>query len=152
MQYCYCYRCPGSPKTAVPVRKLYYQRAKIQLAAEDGRSSTAVVLPENENPAGRQRRPFQCESCTSKEQKSSWPPETAVPVRKLPENENPAGRRRRPFQCESCQRTKIQLAAGDSRSSTKAVLPESEIQLGLYKNHARLRYMIEGPKHSAGCV
>ena len=41
------------------VLKLYYQRTKIQPAAGDGRSSTKVVLPENENPAGRQRRPFQ---------------------------------------------------------------------------------------------
>ena len=34
-------------------------RTKIQPAAGHGRSSTKVVLPENENPAGRPRRPFQ---------------------------------------------------------------------------------------------
>ena len=42
-----------------PVLKLYYQRTKIQPAAGDGSSSTKVVLPENENPAGRWRRRFQ---------------------------------------------------------------------------------------------
>ena len=41
------------PETAVPVLKLYYQRAKTQLAARDGRSSTKVVLPENENVVKR---------------------------------------------------------------------------------------------------
>ena len=67
------------PATAVPVLKLYYKKTKIQPAAGEGRSSTKVVLPENENPAGRRRR------------RSS-----AKVV--LAENENPAGRRRRPFQ------------------------------------------------------
>ena len=47
------------PATAVPVLKLYYQRTKIQPAAGHGRSSTKVVLPENKNPTGRRRRPFQ---------------------------------------------------------------------------------------------
>ena len=54
----------GPPETAVPVLKLYYrgvlklyyQRTKIQPAAGDGGSSTKVVLPEDENPAGRRRR------------------------------------------------------------------------------------------------
>ena len=52
---------PGimQPATAVPVLKLYYQRTKIQPAVGHGRSSTKVVLPENENPAGRRPRPFQ---------------------------------------------------------------------------------------------
>ena len=40
---------------------------KIQPAAGDDRSSTKVVLAENENPAGRRRRPFQYYSCTSRE-------------------------------------------------------------------------------------
>ena len=74
----------GPPETAVPVLQLYYQRTKIQPArrrrrfqyqscttrerrssrpAGDGGSSTKVVLPENENPAGS--------------------PETAIPVLKL---------------------------------------------------------------------
>ena len=35
------------------------ENEKIQPAAGDGRSSTKVVLPENDNPAGRHRRPFQ---------------------------------------------------------------------------------------------
>ena len=48
-----------APETAVPVLKLYYQRTKIQPAAGDGRSSSEVVLPENENPAGHRRQPFQ---------------------------------------------------------------------------------------------
>ena len=47
------------PATAVPVLKLYYQRMEIQPAAGDGRSSTKLVLPETENPAGRWPRPFQ---------------------------------------------------------------------------------------------
>ena len=47
------------PETAVPVLKLCYQRMKIQPADADGRYSTKVVLPENENPAGPRRRPFQ---------------------------------------------------------------------------------------------
>ena len=34
-----------SPRTAVPVLKLYYHRAKIHQVAENGRSSTQVVLP-----------------------------------------------------------------------------------------------------------
>ena len=46
-------------ETAVPVLKLYYPRMKNQPAAGDGRSSTKVVLQENEKPAGRRRRPFQ---------------------------------------------------------------------------------------------
>ena len=49
----------GPAETAVPALKLYYQRTKIQPAAKDGGSSTKVVLPENENPAGRRRRRFQ---------------------------------------------------------------------------------------------
>ena len=40
------------PETAVPVLKLYYQRAKIHPVAGDGLSSTKLVLPENENPSG----------------------------------------------------------------------------------------------------
>ena len=38
---------------------VHYQRRKIQPAAGDGRSSTKVVLPEKENPAGCRRPPFQ---------------------------------------------------------------------------------------------
>ena len=41
------------PETAVPVPKLYYQSMKIQPAAGDGRSSTQVVLTENERPLMR---------------------------------------------------------------------------------------------------
>ena len=48
------------PETAVPVLKLYYKRTNIQPAAGDGGSNTEVVPPENENPAGRRRRRFQC--------------------------------------------------------------------------------------------
>ena len=58
------------PATAVLVLKLYYQRTKIQPAAGDDRFSVRLVrledenpavpvLPEDENPAGRRRRPFQ---------------------------------------------------------------------------------------------
>ena len=67
-------------ETAVPVLKLYNQRMKIQPAAGDGRSSTKVVLPENEKiqPAAEDGR-------------------SSIKVA-LPENEKPAGRRRRPFQ------------------------------------------------------
>ena len=82
---------------------------KNQPAAGDGRSSTKAVLPENEKPAGRRKRPFQYQSCTTKESKTSRPPETAVPVLKL-----------------YYQRMKKQPATGDGRSSTKAVLPENE--------------------------
>ena len=45
---------------AVPVLQLYYQITKIHLVAGGGRSSTKVVLPDNKNPSGWQRRPFQC--------------------------------------------------------------------------------------------
>ena len=100
---------PENENPAVPVLKLYYQRTKIQPAAGDGRSSTRVVLPENENPADRRGRPYQYSSCTTRERKSSQPPATAVPVLKL-----------------YYQRTKIQPAAADGRSSTKVVLPENE--------------------------
>ena len=48
-----------APETAVPVLKLYYQRREMQPAAGDGGSSTKVVLPEKENPAGRWRRRVQ---------------------------------------------------------------------------------------------
>ena len=59
-----------------------------RLGGANGRSSTKVALPHNENLAGRRR-----------ERKSSRPPETTVPVLDvLPENKNLAGRRRRPFQ------------------------------------------------------
>ena len=49
--------CILQPATAVPALKRYYQRTKLQPAAGDGPSSTKVVLPENENPAGRRRLP-----------------------------------------------------------------------------------------------
>ena len=115
------------PRTAVPVLKLYYQRTKIHQVAENGRSSTKVVLPENENPSGRRERPFQYSSCTTRERKSIRSPRTAVPVLKLyhqrtkihqvtengrsstkvvlPENQNLSGRRERPFQYSSCTST-----------------------------------------------
>ena len=105
----------GPSETAAPVLKLYCQRTKIQPAAGDGGSSTKGVLPENENPAGgdggsstrvvlqenqnpagRRRRRFQCSRRTTRERKSSRPPEPAVPVLKLYH-----------------QRTKLQPAAGD---------------------------------------
>ena len=88
------------PATAVAVLKLYYQRASIQPAAGDGRSSIKVVLPKDET--------------------SSRPKATAVPEMKLyyqrtkiqpaagagrsstkvvlPQGENSAGGRRQPFQ------------------------------------------------------
>ena len=49
--------------SAVPVLKLFYQRMKFQPAAEDGRSSTKVVLSENEKiqPATGEGR------CTTRE-------------------------------------------------------------------------------------
>ena len=110
-------------------------------AAGDGSSSTKVVLPGNENPASRRRRPFQYGSCTTRERKiqpaAGGGRSSTEAV--LPENENPAGRRRRPFQYGSCttrqrkilklyyQKTKIQPAAGCGRSSTKVALPENEI-------------------------
>ena len=102
-----------SARESVSVLKLYYQRTKIQPVASDGRSSTKVVLPENENPAGRRRRPLQYYNGTSRERKSSQPPATAVPVLQL-----------------FYQRAKIQPAAGDGRSSTKIVLLESENPAG----------------------
>ena len=37
-------------RAAGPIIKLYYQTTKIRPATGDGRSSTKVVLPENENP------------------------------------------------------------------------------------------------------
>ena len=94
------------PATAFPVLKLYYQRMEIQPGTGDGRSSTKLVLPENGNPAGRRPRPFQYQTCTTRERKSSRPPATAVPVPNW-----------------YYQRTKIQPAAGHGRSSTKLVLP-----------------------------
>ena len=81
----------------------------LHAGAQEMASSLKVKLPENDNPAGRLRRPFQHESCTARERKSRRPPATAVPVLKL-----------------YYQRTKIQPAAGDGRSSIKAVLPENE--------------------------
>ena len=47
---------PGilQPATAIPALKLYQRTA-----AGNVRSKTKVGLPENENPAGRRRRPFQ---------------------------------------------------------------------------------------------
>ena len=42
-------------RTAVPVLKWYYQRTKVQPAGGHGRSSTKVLLPENENLACSQR-------------------------------------------------------------------------------------------------
>ena len=148
------------PETVVPVLKLYYQRTKIQPAAGDGGSSTKVVLPENENRAGRRRLRFQYERCTTRERKSSRPPETAVPVLELyykrtkiqpaagdggsstkvvlPENENPAGRRRRRFQYERCT-TREQPAAGDGGSSMKGVLQENEFVLQESENPAGRR-------------
>ena len=42
--------------------------------AADGDPSTKVVLPGKENPAARQRPPFQYQSCTSRKGKSSRPP------------------------------------------------------------------------------
>ena len=58
------FACCWSARDSVPVLTLYYQRTKIQPAAGDGRSSTKVVLsenenPANENPASRRGRPFQ---------------------------------------------------------------------------------------------
>ena len=48
------------PEAVVPVlKKLYHQRTKIQPAAGDGGSSPKVVLPENDNAAGRRRRRLQ---------------------------------------------------------------------------------------------
>ena len=66
------------PATAVPVLKLYCRRTKIQPAAGDGRFSIGLVLPEDENPAARRRRPFQYSSCTIRERKSSQLPATVV--------------------------------------------------------------------------
>ena len=71
------------PATAVPVLKLYYQRMEIQPAAGNSRSSTKLVLPETENPAGRWPRRFQYQTCTTRERKSSRPLATAVPVLNL---------------------------------------------------------------------
>ena len=98
-------------ENAVPVLYLYYQRTKIQPAAGHGRSSTKAVLPENENPAGRRRWPFQYQRCTTRERKSSRPPEMAVPVLKF-----------------YYQRMKIQPTARDGRSSTKLHYQRTKIQ------------------------
>ena len=97
------------PATAVPVLNSYYQGTKIQPVAGDGRSSTKVVLPEttkvvvpeNENPAGRRRQPFQqLQSLYYQRTKIQPAPGHSRSSTKLvlPENENPAGRRRRPSQ------------------------------------------------------
>ena len=93
--------------------RLFYQRTKIQPAAVDGRSSSKVVLPDNENPAGRRPRPV-LKSCYQRT--------------KIQPSKNSAGRRRRPFQYY--QTTKIQPAAGDGRSSTRVVPPERENPAG----------------------
>ena len=92
----------------------------------EGKSSTNVVLPEKENPAGRRRRSLQ--NCsTSREGKSSRPRETVRSSIKVvlleTEIQPPAGDR-----CSSIKirEGKIQPAAG--RSSTKVVLAEKEIQ------------------------
>ena len=140
-----------SPRTAVPVLKLYYQRTKIHQVAENGRSSTQVELSVNENPSGRRERPFQYSSCTTRERKSIRSPRTAAPVLVnlyyqrtkihqvaengrsrtkvvLPENVNPSGRRERPLQYSSCttRERKIHQVAENGRSTTKVVLPENE--------------------------
>ena len=47
------------PEAAVPVLNLYCQRTKSYPVGGDSRSSTKVVLPENENPSGCRRRPLQ---------------------------------------------------------------------------------------------
>ena len=93
--------------TAVPVLKLYYQRTKFHPVAGDGRSSTQVGLPENENPSGYRRRPFQDSSCTTRERNSIRLQGTAVPVLKL-----------------YYQRTRIHWVAGNDPSSTQVVLPK----------------------------
>ena len=89
------------PKTIPPIAMVKFATA------------TVFKLPFSINPAGRRRRPFQYSSCTSRERKSSRPPETTIPVLKLYE-----------------QRMKIQPAAGDGRSSTKVVLTENENSAG----------------------
>ena len=80
------------------------------LERKSRRSSNKVVLLENENPARRRRRLFQYSSC-------------------LPESENPAG----PATAVSVlklyyRRGKIQLAAGDGRSSTMLYYQRTKIQ------------------------
>ena len=45
-----------SPGTSVPVLKLYFRRTKMHQVAGNGRSSTRVVLPQNENPSSRRER------------------------------------------------------------------------------------------------
>ena len=75
----------------------------------------------------RRRRRVQYLSCTTKERKSSQPPETAVPVLKL-----------------SYQKPKIQPGAGDGGSSTKVVLPErGKIPLAAGDGGSRLYYLKE---------
>ena len=121
------------PTTPVPVLKLYYQRTKIQPDAGDGRSSTKLLLPKNENPAGRpvlklyyQRTKIQLAAGHSRSstrlvlpmngRKSSRTSETAVPVLKL-----------------YYQRMEIQPAAGHGGSSTRVVLPENENPAGRWR-------------------
>ena len=135
-------------KRTVPVLKLYFQRTIIQPAAGDGRSSTKVVLPENgiqlaagdgrsstkvvlenENAGSRPRRPFRYPSCTTREWKSSRPPETTCPVLKLYYHRIKI----QPAAGDGLFSTKvveIQPAAGDGRSSTKVVLAENERKSG----------------------
>ena len=112
----------GSVRDAVRVVKLCYQKRQIQPAAGDGRSSTKVAAPEKENPAGRRRRPFQYKDV-------------------VPEKENPAGRRATaiPILKSYCQRRKIQLAAGDGRSSTIIVLPDNEERIAFTSMWLALR-------------
>ena len=99
---------------------------KNQPAGADGGSSTKVVLPEHEKPAGRRRRyqsmknqPAAGDGRSSTEvvlpgkEKTSRPPETAVAVLKL-----------------YYRGMKNQPAAGDGRSSIKVLVPEIEKPAG----------------------
>ena len=106
--------------------KVVLQKVKVQPAAGDDRSSTNVGLPENENPAGRRRRPFQYQSFATRERKSSRLPATAVPVPKFCYQRTKI----QPAAGDGGSSTKIQPAAGDGRSSTKVVLQENENPAG----------------------
>ena len=97
------------PATAFPVLKFYYQRMEIQPAAGDGRSSTKLVLSENDTAVPVLNLYYQ----RTKIQPAAGHGRSSTKL-VLPENENPAGRRRRPFQYQTCttrERKSSQLPA-----------------------------------------
>ena len=130
------------PATAVSVLKLYYQRTKIQPAAGDDRFSTKVVLPEDENPAGRRRRPVQVLQLYYQRMTSSRPPATAVSVLKLYYQRTKIQPAADDCTTVVLQRARIQPAAGDGRSSIKVVLLGNENLAGSWRSSSSQYFCI----------